>query len=119
MSTIPTVSTQAIKILIYRSNGRAEVVRLWNKKSVAQASGQSSRTQCCQRLATAATFLRKKLCCLQATTRRWASPTRYTIRRKTANIIKRMICFGSLLFSVRVWTYMTEISSFALITRIF
>ena len=28
-----------------------------------QISGRSNLTQCCQRLATAATFLRKELCC--------------------------------------------------------
>ena len=51
----------------------------------------TNRTQCCQRLATAATFLRKKLCCPGAMTRRWAPQTRYTLRRITASIIKDLI----------------------------
>ena len=43
----------------------------------------------CQRLATAATFLRKKLRCPGAITRRWAPPTRYTLRRITASVMKK------------------------------
>ena len=35
----------------------------------------------CQRLAIAATFFRKKLCCPGAMTPRWAPPNRYTLRR--------------------------------------
>ena len=47
--------------------------------------------QCCQRLATAATFLRKELCCPGVLTRRWAPPTRYTLRRNPASIMKHLI----------------------------
>ena len=39
--------------------------------------------------ATAATFLRKELCCPGAMTRRWAPQTRYTLRRTTASINER------------------------------
>ena len=66
-------------------------VRLWRSRSEVQISAQSNRTQCCQRLATAATFLRKKLCCPGAMTRRWVSPTSYTLRRITASIMKDLI----------------------------
>ena len=38
--------------------------------------GRSNRTQCCQRLATTATFFRKKPCCPGAMTRRWGPQTR-------------------------------------------
>ena len=41
-----------------------------------------------QRLATAATFLRKLLCFQGAMTWRWAPQTCYTLRRNTASIIK-------------------------------
>ena len=41
----------------------------------------------------AATFLRKELCCPGAMTRRWAPPTRYTLRRNPASIIKDLIWF--------------------------
>ena len=58
-----------------------------------------------QRLATAATFLRKELCCPGAMTRRWAPPTRYTLRRYAASIIKDLIWFHSikLAFLVKSW----------------
>ena len=50
----------------------ATLCPIWSGRSEVQISGQSNRTQCCQRLATAATFLRKELRCLDAMTRRWA-----------------------------------------------
>ena len=53
-----------------------------------QILGWLNRTQCCQRLATAATFLRKGLRCLGAMARRCAPQTRYTLRRNTARIMK-------------------------------
>ena len=65
-------------------------VRLWSGRSEVQNSGRSNRTQCCQRLATAATFLQKELCCPGAMMRRWAPPTRYTLQRITASIMKEM-----------------------------
>ena len=40
-------------------------LRLWSGSCKVQISGRSNRTQCCQRLATAATF-QKELCCPQA-----------------------------------------------------
>ena len=43
--------------------------------------------QCCQRIATGVTFLRKELCCVGATTRSWAPPTRYTLRRSMEKLI--------------------------------
>ena len=42
-------------------------------------------------LTTAATFLRKELCCLGAMTWRWAPPTRYTFQRIIARIMKDLI----------------------------
>ena len=58
-----------------------------------------------QRLATAATFLQKKLCCPGAMTRRWAPTTRYTLWRYAASIIKDLIWFNSikLTFLVKSW----------------
>ena len=44
--------------------------------------------QCCQWLATATAFLRKKLYRAGAMTRRWVSETRYTLRHSTASIMK-------------------------------
>ena len=45
-----------------------------------QILGRSNRTQCCQRLATAATLLRKELLCrvAGAITRRWAHTNSFT-----------------------------------------
>ena len=45
-----------------------------------------------QRLATAATHLGNELCCPGAMRRRWVTPTRHTLRRITASIIKDLIC---------------------------
>ena len=42
-------------------------------------------------LATASTFLRKELYCSGGITRRWAPPTRYTLWRNTASILKDFI----------------------------
>ena len=45
----------------------------------------------CQQLATAAIFFRKKLCCLGALTRNWASwppQTRLTLQRNIASMMK-------------------------------
>ena len=47
-------------------------VRFWSGRSEVQISGRSNRTHCCQRLATAATYLRKEPCCSGTITRRWA-----------------------------------------------
>ena len=66
-----------------------ERVRLWSGRSEVQTLGQSNRTQCCQRLTTAATFLQKMLCCPGAM--RWAAQTRYTLWRNTASIMKDLI----------------------------
>ena len=52
---------------------------------------RSNRTQCCQRLATAATFPQKELCCPATMTLRWAPPTRYTLQRNAASIMKDLI----------------------------
>ena len=48
-------------------------------------------TQCCQLLITAATFLRKELCCSGVMTRSWAPQTRYTLRHNTASITKDLV----------------------------
>ena len=60
------------------NNDKLQRVRPWSGRSEVQISGRSNRTQRCQRLAPAATFLQKKLCCLGAMTRRWAPQTRHT-----------------------------------------
>ena len=54
------VQTQCVNIvqLVERSH-----VRLWKGRSEVQILCWSNRTQSCQRLATAATFLRKELSC--------------------------------------------------------
>ena len=62
--------------------------------STTSLAGVGAATQCCQRLATAATFLGKELCCQGAMTRKWVPQTRYTLRRNTASIIKDLIHFG-------------------------
>ena len=51
-------------------------------------SRASQIRQCCQRLATAATFLRKEQCCLGAMTPRWAQQTHYIPQRNTTSIKK-------------------------------
>ena len=51
----------------------------------------SNRTQFRQRLATAATFLRKQLCCQNAMTRRLAPKTRYSLWHDTASTMKDLI----------------------------
>ena len=56
-----------------------------------QISGRSNRTQCCQRLATAAAFLQKELCCPGTMLRRWALQTRYTFWHNTASIMKDLM----------------------------
>ena len=65
--------------------------RLWSGRSEIQIWGRSNRTQCCQRLATVATFLQMKLCCPDTMTRKWAPPTRYTLRRNAASMMKDLI----------------------------
>ena len=73
--------------------GRAVTRSLWSGRSEVQVLGQSNRTQCCKRLAIAATFHQKELCGLGAAKRRWAPPTRYTLRRITASVMKDFIWF--------------------------
>ena len=51
--------------------------------------------------ATAATFLRKELCCPGAMTRRWAPQTRYTLQRYTESIMKDLIFTTRMLRSDR------------------
>ena len=75
----------------YRSVGRAVTRLPRSGSSEIQISGRSNQTHCCQRLATAATFLQKKLRNPGAMTWRWAPPTRYTLRRNTASIMKDLI----------------------------
>ena len=45
-----------------------------------------------ERLATAATILRKELCSPGAMTLRWVPPTHYTLRRIIASVMKHLIC---------------------------
>ena len=66
-------------------------VRLWSGKSEVQIPGRSIWTQCCQWLATASTFLRKELCFPGAMTQRWTTPSRYSLQRITAIIMKDLI----------------------------
>ena len=68
-------------------------VRLWIGRPDVQISGRSNRTQRCQRLTTAATFLWKELHCQGTTTQRWAPQTLYTLRRNTASIMKGLFWF--------------------------
>ena len=75
----------------YRPVGRAVTHSSLEREVRGQLSGQSNRTQCCQWLATAATFLQKKLCCSGAMTQRWAPQTHYTLRRNRASIMKDLI----------------------------
>ena len=55
---------------------------------------RSNRSQCCHRLATAATF-RKELCCPGSMTRIWAPPTCYTLRHNTVRIMKGLFLVTS------------------------
>ena len=88
-------------------------VRLWSGRSWVQISGRSNRRQCRQRLATAATFLWKELCCPGAMTRRRTPQIRYTLRRNTTSIMKQncksgrafQVGFGSGLKLKVFWTY--------------
>ena len=80
--------------------------------SEVQILGRSNRTQSCLRLATPTTFLQKKLCCPGAMTRRWASPTRYTLWRITASIMKDLIWISSKLFSFLIWNLFLFICCF-------
>ena len=59
----------------YQPVGRAVTRSSLEQKVWGSISGRSNRTQCCHRLATAATFVQKLLCCAGAKTRRWAPPT--------------------------------------------
>ena len=72
-------------------DGRAVTRSPLELESSSSNSTNSNRTQCCKRLATAATFLWKELCCLGAMTRRRAPPIRYTLWRNTDNITKLWI----------------------------
>ena len=57
--------------------------------TVGQGSNPGSvKLESCQRLATAATFLRKELCCPGAMSQQWAPQTRFTLRRNTARVMK-------------------------------
>ena len=55
---------------------------------MAQISGRSNCTQCCQRLVIAATFLRKDMYSPGAMTRGRVPPTRYALQRNTVSIMK-------------------------------
>ena len=90
-------------------------VSLWSGSSEVRISGRSNRTQCCQWLAYAAIFLRRKLCCPGAMTRRWAPSTRFTLRRNTTSIMKDLIrCHHWLRRDQSVETYLhhPKLSSF-------
>ena len=82
--------------IAFRPVGQAVTCLSLEREVLGSNLGRSNRTQCCQGLATAATLLRKKLCCPGAMTRRWASQTRYTLRRNSASIIKDLISFKRL-----------------------
>ena len=84
---------QQLRSTINRPVGRAATHSSLEREVWGSNPGRSNPTQCCQQLATAATFLRKELCYPGAMTRRWAPPTRYTLRRNTASIMKDLIWF--------------------------
>ena len=73
------------------SSGNAFVSGAGGLRFKSRAGQIRPETQRCQRLATAATFLRKELCRPGAMMRRWAQPTRYTLRRNPASITKDLI----------------------------
>ena len=68
--------------------------------------GPAKSTQCCHRLATAATFLRKELSCSGSITRRWAPQIRYMLWRSTASIMKDVIC---LLYFLENWVKINNV----------
>ena len=89
----------AIKINIKPKIGKQRLTRphsilctgqLVERKRVRLRSGrsESNRTQCCQRLATAATFFRKELCCPDAMSRGGARKLITSFRSNTAGIVK-------------------------------
>ena len=71
-------------------------VSLWSERSEVQILGWSNWIQCWQRLATAATFLQKKLCCQGSMSRKWAPPTRYTLRHITVQRVQLKIWFETI-----------------------
>ena len=76
---------------LYRPVGRAVMRSLLEQRSVVQ-----HWTRCCQRLTILATFLRKELCWCVARQRivsEMGPPTRYSLRRKAATIMKDLIWF--------------------------
>ena len=85
--------------------------------SKVQLSDRSNRTQCCQRLATAAIFVQKKMCCPGAMMKRWAPPTRNTLQHNTASITKDLICLmlSSVCFS-KIYYALKEIKMLELET---
>ena len=61
---------------------------------------------CCQRLATAATFLRKELRCSGTMMRRWALQTRHTLLRNTAIITKDLIKYYALVIILQAKSFL-------------
>ena len=71
-----------------REIDQAVSVRLLSGRSELPISGRSNQTQCCERLATAATLLRKELRCLKAQWRRDGPGNSLHASRNTASMIK-------------------------------
>ena len=74
-----------------RPIGRAVTRSLWSGRSEVQISGRLNPTQCCQWLATAATFSSKGTVLSGRKMRRWAPQTCYTLQRNTASIMKNLV----------------------------
>ena len=64
---VPTMTVEGQSVT---GSPDARCVHLWSPRSEVQISGRSNRIQCCLQLATAATFLRKTLCCPGTMTRK-------------------------------------------------
>ena len=78
-----------ILMLYQPSVGVAVNVAASGMENLGSTPGSAKSAQCCHRLATGATFLRKQLCGLGAMSRRWAPQTPYTLRRSTSEYKER------------------------------
>ena len=87
---------------LYRPVGQAVTRSAQRELFEVQILIRSNWTRCCQRLATTATFLWRKLFCPGAITWRRAPQTRYTLQSNTASVMKNSIliwysnCFKNL-----------------------
>ena len=92
----------------YGPVGRA-VTRSFRKREVLGFNfGPVKSDKRYQRLATAATFLWKELCCPGAMTWRWTPQTRYTLRRNTTSIMKNFVLLRFSIYSRKDSTTRSE-----------